>query len=75
MRTVPLSFHVREKMARFFETDVSEKAQRKLRRAAATGRPLGGAEWLKALEKSTGRVLGEPRRGRPRMAAAEAVNW
>ncbi len=70
VRIAPLSLHLREHMARFFDTDVSEEAQRKLRRAAATGRPLGGAEWLKALEKSTGRALGEPRRGRPRMAAA-----
>ncbi|MGH6950189.1 MAG: transposase [Vitreimonas sp.] len=69
-RTAPLSFHVRENMARFFATDISEEAQRKLRRAAATGRPLGGAEWLKALEQSTGRALGERRRGRPRAAAA-----
>jgi putative transposase len=71
VRTEPLRFHVRERMAGFFETDVSEEAQRKLRRAAATGRPLGGAEWLKALETSTGRTLAEPKRGRPTRCAAE----
>jgi len=44
VRTAPLRFHVRDRMERFFETDVSEEARRKLRRAAVTGRPLGAAE-------------------------------
>lgn len=64
-RTAPLARFVRD-MRGFFATDVAEEARRKLRRAAATGRPLGGAEWLKQLEKSAGRTLSEPRRGRPR---------
>lgn len=69
VRTEPLRRQLLQNMPRFFETDVTEEGRRKLRCAAATGRPLGGAEWLKALEKSTGRDLAEPKRGRPRMAA------
>ncbi|HYD74172.1 MAG TPA: hypothetical protein VEF55_13620, partial [Candidatus Binatia bacterium] len=65
VRTAPLLFHVRDQMRGFFEADVSEEARRKLRRAAATGRPLGGVEWLKQLEKTTGRELAERKRGRP----------
>lgn len=65
VRTAPLVFRVRENMSAFFTADVSEEARAKLRRATATGRPLGGAAWLKALETTTGRTLGEPKRGRP----------
>jgi putative transposase len=65
VRTAPLLFHMRERMPHFFDADVSEEARRKLRGAAATGRPLGGAAWLKALEKSAGRTLSPPKRGRP----------
>ena len=72
VRTAPLRCHVRERMAQFFASDVSEEARRKLRRAAATGRPLGGADWLKALEKSTGRTLVAPARGRPTLAPGSA---
>jgi hypothetical protein len=39
-------------MPRFFEADVGAEAAKNLRRATMTGRPLGGAAWLKALEKS-----------------------
>lgn len=49
VRTQPLQLRVRTDMPRFFETDVGAEAAKKLRRAAMTGRPLGGAEWLKAL--------------------------
>lgn len=52
VRTESLRMHVRSDLPRFFEADVAEEAAKKLRRAAATGRPLGGAAWLKALEKS-----------------------
>jgi len=69
VRTAPLRAHVRGSMANFFATDVAAEARKKLRNATATGRPLGGAEWLKALETSAGRALGERPRGRPRLAA------
>lgn len=65
VRTAPLRSRLRQWMARFFEADVAEEARRKLRCASATGRPLGGAEWLKQLERATGRPLTDPRRGRP----------
>jgi putative transposase len=65
VRTAPLARFVRDDMERFFEADVAEEALRKLRRASATGRPLGGADWLKQLEKTAGRTLSAPRRGRP----------
>jgi len=65
VRTGPLRQYVREDMARFFEADVEAEALKKLRSAASTGHPLGGAAWLKALEKSTGRSFAEPKRGRP----------
>ena len=42
------------------------EALRKLRRASATGRPLGSAAWVKALEAATGRRLADPPLGRPR---------
>jgi putative transposase len=70
VRTAPLRAHVRADMPRFFEADVAQEALKKLRRASATGRPLGGAEWLKTLEKSAGRSLAEPKRGRPTLRAA-----
>jgi putative transposase len=69
-RAEPLRLRVRTDMPRFFEADVGAEATKKLRRAAATGRPLGGAAWLKALEKSTGRTLLTPRRGRPAHGAS-----
>lgn len=65
VRIAPLAERVRDGMAGFFEADVTEEAKRKLRRASVTGRPLGGAEWLRALERSVGRELAAPRRGRP----------
>ena len=49
VRTAPLARFVRSDMGRFFDTDVAEEAQRKLRRASSSGRPLGGAEWVKQL--------------------------
>ena len=69
VRTAPLRRRLLQNLPAFFDVDVSEEARRKLRRAAVTGRPLGGAEWLKALETSTGRTFSEPKRGRPRLAA------
>ena len=55
-------------LASFFDLDVTEETRRKLRRASSTGRPLGAAEWAKALEASTGRALAPPPMGRPRRA-------
>ncbi len=55
---------------RFFEVDVEEEARRKLRRASSSGRPLGAAEWIKALEAATGRPLADPPRGRPKRQVA-----
>ena len=56
VRTEPLRLHVRTDLPRFFETDVAAEAMKKLRAAAMSGRPLGGAAWLKALERSGGAV-------------------
>lgn len=44
VRAAPLLERLRGDVARFFETDVAEEAKRKLRRAASSGRPLGGRE-------------------------------
>lgn len=65
VRTGPLARFVQRDMARFFETDVAQDSRKKLRAAAATGRPLGGVAWLKALEKTIGRDVAAPKRGRP----------
>jgi putative transposase len=72
VRVAPLQLRVRTDLPRFFEADVGSEALRKLRRATSTGRPLGGAEWLKAIEKSAGRSLAEPKRGRPTTPRAQA---
>jgi hypothetical protein len=44
--------------------------RRALRRACLTGRPLGGAAWIKTLETDTGRDLAAPPTGRPRSRLA-----
>ena len=49
----------------FFDMDLAEEGRRKLRKASLDGRPLGAADWIKALEATSGRVLTTPRRGRP----------
>jgi putative transposase len=49
----------------FFEVDVDEEARRRLRAASTTGRPLGDAGWVSALERTTGRKLTAAPRGRP----------
>ncbi|MDO8296679.1 MAG: transposase [Caulobacter sp.] len=38
----------------FFDVDLAEEAQRKLRRACRSGRPLGAADWVKALDRAPG---------------------
>jgi putative transposase len=62
----PLAERLGEDMAAFFDVDVAQDARRALRRASMTGRPLGGAAWVKALEAATGRDLAAPPIGRPR---------
>ena len=61
----PLSERLGAGLTRFFDLDVEAEAHRKLRRASLTGRPLGAAAWIKALERTTGRRLTDPPRGRP----------
>lgn len=49
----------------FLRADFEEEAAYEpLRRAETVGRPVGGAAWLKALEKRTGRPLMPGKRGR-----------
>ncbi len=61
----PLAERLGAAMGEFFDLDVAEEAQRALRRASTTGRPLGSAAWIKALEASTGRSFGASAIGRP----------
>lgn len=62
----PLAERLGEAMAGFFEVDAEAEAVRRLRRSSGTGRPLGAADWVRALEMQTGRVLADPPLGRPR---------
>jgi putative transposase len=50
----PLAERLGEALTSFFDVDVGEEAARRLRRATATGRPLGAAAWVKALEPADG---------------------
>jgi putative transposase len=61
----PLAERLGRRLAGFFEADVEDEARHKLRRASTTGRPLGAAEWVRALERTTGRALAAPPMGRP----------
>ena len=61
-----------ETIAGFFDPAVEEEARRKLRRASSSGRPLGAADWVNALEAATGRALAEPPIDRPRRAVMAA---
>ena len=36
----------------FFDVDLAEEAQRRLRKACRSGRPLGAAEWVKTLDRA-----------------------
>jgi putative transposase len=75
VRTAALRLRIGGAMSRFFEADVAEEARKRLRRASLTGRPLGGADWLKSLEKVSGRTLAAPKRGRPTtVLSRNAVN-
>jgi putative transposase len=62
----PLCERLGAESAGFFDLDVQADARRALRRTSSTGRPLGAAAWIKALEASTGRDLAPPPIGRPR---------
>ena len=50
--------------AMFLGTDEDQQATRALRMAETTGRPLGEASWVAALEERTGRTLAAQKRGR-----------
>ncbi len=50
--------------AAFLGTDEDQQATRALRMAETTGRPLGDASWVTALEERTGRTLAARKRGR-----------
>lgn len=69
----PLGARLGAAMGGFFDLDVADEARRALRRASTTGRPLGAAAWVKALETSTGRALTAPAMGRPPRRAPEAA--
>jgi putative transposase len=61
----PLGARLGPALAGFFDLDVEEEVRRKFRNASTTGRPLGAAAWVKALETATGRNLSAPAMGRP----------
>ena len=50
--------------AAFLGKDEDQRATRALRMAETTGRPLGEASWIAALEEKTGRALAARKRGR-----------
>ncbi len=57
-----------EGLGRTRDEEAAETAE--LRRATATGRPLGGEAFVERLEKELGRKLNPRRTGRPKKAAA-----
>jgi putative transposase len=65
VRTATLKACIGAGVATFFATDVAAEATKRLRAAMKTGRPLGAATWVKALEQREGRVLAARPRGRP----------
>lgn len=69
----PLTQRLGPRLAAFFDLDVDEEAMRALRKASGTGRPLGAAAWVKALERSTGRQLAARPVGRPRAEETPVV--
>ena len=74
LTSAPLAQRLGDRMAGFFDVDLEEEGWRKLRRASSTGRPLGAAAWIKALEAATGRALAAPPMGRPSLARPEPAN-
>ena len=65
LTAAPIAERLGPDLPRHFETDVTEEARRALRRASGTGRPLGAADWVRALERSMGRALFARPVGRP----------
>jgi putative transposase len=66
LTAAPLAARLGGSMGDFFDLDVEDEARSRFRRASSTGRPLGAAAWVKALEAATGRALAEPAMGRPK---------
>jgi putative transposase len=60
--------------AAFLGTEEDQQASRALRMAETTGRPLGAAEWVEALEQQTGRELAPKKRGPRGGSEREAVS-
>jgi putative transposase len=67
----PLTERLGTELRGFFDTDVVDEDRMRLRAAAASGRPLGGAAWISALECATGRKLRAAPVGRPAKAGEE----
>ena len=57
--------------AAFLEGGLAPEAHAAIRAAERTGRPLGGADFVAALERSLGRVLTRQKPGRKRRAEAD----
>jgi putative transposase len=68
----PLAERLGAEIERFFDVDVEAEARRRLRLATSTGRPLGAAAWVKALEAAAGRRLSAAPIGRPTKGEVEA---
>jgi len=60
----------RQKYRSYLRAESEEKAA-EIRRMTATGRPLGGSEFLSVLESHLERVLSVQKRGRPRRATGK----
>jgi len=60
----------KEVLGRTRDEEAAEMVQ--LRRATASGRPLGGEEFVERLEGTLGRKLNPKRAGQPRKTAAGA---
>jgi putative transposase len=63
--TQPLRDRLGAGLREFFDVDVPEGMRLGLRAASSTGRPLGADDWIKSLERATGRSLSPRRLGRP----------
>lgn len=79
LAAAPLARLIGRDMPRFFDLDLQEEALRTLRRATSSRRPLGAADWVKSLERATGRALAQPPIGRPRRREpnddGDQVDW
>jgi putative transposase len=64
VRVAPVLERIGDFAAFLDEAVDEEAAYAPLRRAETVGRPLGEPDWLKALERQTGRRLAPGRRGR-----------